>query len=444
MTAERTSFAAKALAATMAVCAGLLLWVSWRAFPVPWSPQVLLLLAASFVSDYGSIRTSSGELTLGFPLSVAAGVFGGPASAGLVAVGSALSIRVLRERRVPTYYVMNSAQLIFVGCLFGWLYIGLGGTPMAPQGQTIQPLSLEDLTLALAPVLVAGLIASVVNLALVSVGARALFGVPFRTSGGNMLPMLLSETGLACLGLLGAELLAGTAANPFLLLVYLIPGLAMWDLARRAAKLNAAVAAAEERERVARDAHDRVYNRLAALATKLESQAASPDGALHQAAAEIRQTVVDLQTIIRPERVLKAADEEVEGADALVSVIRDSCESQAARYGFSVELVGLSCLAGLGGDIGWDIECLVEEALTNAGKHGHASHVRVLFERDARQLTISVFDNGDGVSVPVDVAALATDSTGLRGMAKRVEKWSGTVALGPGEGGAVLTVALIV
>ena len=58
--------------------------------------------------------------------------------------------------------------------------------------------------------------------------------------------------------------------------------------------------ASEERARLNRDAHDRVYNRLTALANQLA--AAQPADAPQPAAAdEIRRTVSDLQSILGDE-----------------------------------------------------------------------------------------------------------------------------------------------
>ncbi|HEY9593746.1 MAG TPA: sensor histidine kinase, partial [Spirochaetia bacterium] len=76
----------------------------------------------------------------------------------------------------------------------------------------------------------------------------------------------------------------------------------------------------------------------------------------------------------------------------------------------------------------------VQEALTNAVRHGKASQVRVLFWVDGEQIRLSITDNGRG-------AFEIVKGIGLAGMEERLGALGGGVHVGPApEGGFSLTV----
>ena len=88
------------------------------------------------------------------------------------------------------------------------------------------------------------------------------------------------------------------AMFPWLFLAFLLPSsLALLALDRRDTT-RATLIATEERARLNRDAHDRVYNRLTALANQLAAHEA-PDATPPTPAEQIRRTVDDLQAIRR-------------------------------------------------------------------------------------------------------------------------------------------------
>jgi signal transduction histidine kinase len=74
---------------------------------------------------------------------------------------------------------------------------------------------------------------------------------------------------------------------------------------------------------------------------------------------------------------------------------------------------------------------IVQEALTNAGKHGAAAHVTVGVVEDDGHLSLSVRDDGSGFDPHA-----ATQGFGLAGMRERVELLGGELSLisAPGEG----------
>jgi len=69
---------------------------------------------------------------------------------------------------------------------------------------------------------------------------------------------------------------------------------------------------------------------------------------------------------------------------------------------------------------------IVQEALTNVARHAHAGAVRITLRHRARQLTISVKDNGRGIT---KAQKSSFDSIGLLGMKERARLIGGRVTI---------------
>jgi PAS domain S-box-containing protein len=79
---------------------------------------------------------------------------------------------------------------------------------------------------------------------------------------------------------------------------------------------------------------------------------------------------------------------------------------------------------------------LVQEALTNIGKHADATSVTITLESDRRGMTCTVHDDGIGFDVADTMSRTATQSLGLKGMRDRVEAVGGELEItsAPGAG----------
>jgi len=191
--------------------------------------------------------------------------------------------------------------------------------------------------------------------------------------------------------------------------------------------------------RVRRDAHDRVYNRLTALSQRADeaAQKMPPDarGSFGCVGEDIRRTVADLQGILGEG---EAAAEERSDA-SLAAQLEAVSVAQASLHGIEVAFEAAGDIRDVPARLGWDLQCVLEEAITNAVKHGRANRVTVKLGTGAGGLALTVADDGSG---PADAGANGRASTGLAGMRARLGAWGGTVELARGESGAVLTVGV--
>ncbi|MBY6687156.1 hypothetical protein HQ305_16480 [Rhodococcus sp. BP-149] len=216
-------------------------------------------------------------------------------------------------------------------------------------------------------------------------------------------------------------------------------------LADRAAQLErekvhlARLAAAEERERIARDMHDVVSHSLAGVLTLAEGMGRAGDlSPVHRRA--VRTIAEHCRTSLDEFRTV------------LTMLRDDGCAGSAPRLCDVASLVerarasGLTVTLDLAADprtVPVDVQettfRVVQEALTNIHKHAgdHVSEVAVAVVSGDGALAVTVEDDGCGAS------STQTGGYGLRGMRERVSSLGGTVAVArSGTGGFALRVVL--
>lgn len=153
----------------------------------------------------------------------------------------------------------------------------------------------------------------------------------------------------------------------------------------------------EERKRVARELHDHTGQALTALIAELsaqESRVVDEESRcrladLRRLAEQTLQEVHDLSRALRP-----AALDDL----GLVPALQKHCELFGERSGLDVRFsaVGLEPATRLAGEVEIALYRMVQEALTNALRHGQARQVQVLLERQPNRLLLVVEDDGKG------------------------------------------------
>ena len=192
----------------------------------------------------------------------------------------------------------------------------------------------------------------------------------------------------------------------------------------------------EERDRIARDLHDLVIQRLFATGISLSGAAGVPGtpekvverldaavDALDVTIKEIRATIFELH---KPVGVAagglrgRVLEETAAAADLLG-------HQPAARFTGTVD-------SSVDEPLAVDLLGALREALANVAKHASAEHVEVLVAVTGGDLLLQVTD--DGVGVPAQLPR----RSGLLNLAERAERYGGTCSLVPGAArGSLLT-----
>ena len=186
----------------------------------------------------------------------------------------------------------------------------------------------------------------------------------------------------------------------------------------------------QDRDRIARDLHDLVIQRL--YATGMSLQGTMPMISRPEAAARVSNAVDAMDETIKEIRgaifALQARD-----ADAqpdLRGEIVELVEEMTPMLGFAPSLrLGPGLRGQASGELADQALTVLREALSNAARHAGASWVDVTVDVDDGILTVLVTDNGTGIPPGVS-------RSGLRNLADRAAKLGGELRLEPAEPGA--------
>jgi signal transduction histidine kinase len=200
------------------------------------------------------------------------------------------------------------------------------------------------------------------------------------------------------------------------------------------------LAAAEgERQRWARELHDETLQSMSALRIGLSAAARSdrPDAlgqAVRQAIDQLEEAIANLRSLITDLR--PAALDEL-GVQAALEGLAE----RTARTGMQVDVsIELAYEQGREStrhtpELETALYRIVQEALTNAAKHGNAERATVEVREQDGTLHLTVSDDGQGFDPQQD-----TDGFGLLGMHERIELLAGELEIDSTPGrGAVLT-----
>jgi signal transduction histidine kinase len=189
---------------------------------------------------------------------------------------------------------------------------------------------------------------------------------------------------------------------------------------------RAAMAVVSDRERIARDLHDVVIQRLFATGLHLQglrAGVASPDVAsrVDQAVDELDLTIRDIRGTIFELRSRPS--------DSLRAEVRDLVAEYAPALGFSPVVRTRGPIdTTVPDELRDHLLAVLREAVSNVARHAHARNAEVEVTLDGDRLRLTVLDDGQGPP------ASATES-GLRNVRRRARELGGTCELAAREPG---------
>ncbi len=253
--------------------------------------------------------------------------------------------------------------------------------------------------------------------------------IGFEMAHALMLPL---RTTASVIGLL--ILLRGKARQPFTdeqvdtMAAFADQAALAWQLAASQRQVRELDILAD-RDRIARDLHDHVIQRLFAVGLTL--QGAVPRARSTEVQQRITECVDDLQAVITE---IRTAIFDLHGSSSGSTRLRQRLD--AAVSAFSSNELHTTVrydgpLSVIEADLADHAEAVVREAVSNAVRHGKASAV-VVTVTVADDLRIEVADNGQGM------AGTITES-GLANLRRRATDSGGEMTIGPArDGGTIL------
>jgi len=183
-------------------------------------------------------------------------------------------------------------------------------------------------------------------------------------------------------------------------------------------------AATEERERISQDLHDGILQSLFAVGLALESaKLTMPPRNLKVPRASLNQAIDQLNDVMREIRnfIAGMGSDLLQGKNlptALKQMLASLTEHQATRVRLAVEDRAAKALST---EQSLHLIRVIQEAVSNCIKHGHAQEARVSLKMLKRGVRLSVRDNGRGFNHD----ATKKTGRGLANMAARARKMGG-------------------
>jgi len=234
-----------------------------------------------------------------------------------------------------------------------------------------------------------------------------------------LVPITVGDDEVGVIGVAWAADAETYVGNVVPLLAALAQEMGLTLAAARGQQDRSRLALLEDRNRIARDMHDHVIQRLFATGLSLQAAARMAESTsvhrrldeavddLDAAIKDIRHTIFELH---RPTPFRELREEVVE----LVRVC-------AKTLGFAPSLTIDGSLDGLAADFGADLIAVVREGLANVARHAQASSASVRVT-SADTVQVEVADDGVGVA-PTAV------HSGLANLRKRAESHGGSLTL---------------
>jgi signal transduction histidine kinase len=290
-----------------------------------------------------------------------------------------------------------------------------------------------------------------------TVGTAALAGIIYGRRGAIPFCMLLVSA-YELVALKGAHPVHNAQTVLFLPLLYpaaVIAGIAARELVERGANAEALlafrdgeIAVQNERLRVAREMHDSLAKTVeglsmmaSALPARCERDPLSAAELARQLSADAKQAAVEARALMTDLRPI--ADPHL----PLARLIRTRVEDFAERSGVTARFVCADGAAGADGpppEAHHEILRILGEAMRNAERHGRARNVTVTLAAGHEAWSLSIADDGSGLSEPPDLEHLQADGHfGIAGMDERARSIGGVLKIAPNPAGGTIVAVTV-
>lgn len=195
------------------------------------------------------------------------------------------------------------------------------------------------------------------------------------------------------------------------------------------------VAVLEDRDRIARDLHDAVIQRLFAIGLQLQGIARPPlEG---ETLERVQRAINDLDDTIRQ---IRSSIFELGRTSSMDSGLRasvlDLVRELRSVVGFDVSVSFDGPVeTAVPDDVVEHLLFTIREALTNVGRHANASSATMLVRAATGTLSLEVVDDGRGIAAAAAGGDTAGGGLGLVNLRRRAEKLGGDMLVDTAETG---------
>jgi len=187
----------------------------------------------------------------------------------------------------------------------------------------------------------------------------------------------------------------------------------------------------EERDRIARDLHDRVIQRIfaaglqvAAISRTARKEATEHGHADSPVPDNLNTVATELDLAIRELRNSIFELTSIDDHDNLEQVVRDIAARASRILGFMPRVEVSGAVVGVPPDLVAQLASVIQEALSNVARHARADAVEVVVEATEDVVQVRVVDDGVGLPDPLP------RSSGISNLMNRARNLGGTATWG--------------
>jgi signal transduction histidine kinase len=223
----------------------------------------------------------------------------------------------------------------------------------------------------------------------------------------------------------------------FRLAAYLV---LLFSLAARIGADIAARAKMDERLRLSRELHDGLAQQLS-LANLWLSRAAEPERPPEKRSVELGRARHNLESaLLEARQVITSLRTGTVTWDELNRTLTTYANELAQNHGVEARATSVGSTPPLAVELQIELLRILQEAFSNAARHGQATHINVALFGSPHELTMRIHDDGRGFD-----PAQGSDGggVGLRSFRERLERLGGSCLIrsAPGQG-ATITISL--
>ena len=204
----------------------------------------------------------------------------------------------------------------------------------------------------------------------------------------------------------------------------------LFHLVSRITRDVAEGASAEERKRLSRDLHDGLAQNLSVLNMRLnEAIRVCPDPAAASLGRNLQASRRLAQAALFEARhAITALRTGSIGWDDCVEALETLCNEWAQNLEVDIRLRVEGTLAAVNADLHVELLRILNEAISNAVRHGEAARIEVWLAVEARPTRLILRVQDDGHGFPACGSPIGT-GVGLRSLAERLERRRGVLTL---------------
>ncbi|QIY98363.1 sensor histidine kinase [Streptomyces sp. S1D4-11] len=195
---------------------------------------------------------------------------------------------------------------------------------------------------------------------------------------------------------------------------------------------------ADERRRLAAEIHDTIAQGLTGIIAQLQVVASAPDLTtarthLERASGLARHSLGEARRSVHNLAPVALAD------DGLPEALKKTVAEWAERTGIRAEFTVTGTAEQLHEEVAATLLRIVQEALSNAARHAHATRLGVTLSFLGDEVILDIRDDGQGFDPLALPERTRAGGFGLDGMRARAERIAGTLTIEaePGQGTAV-------